>query len=222
MQIEAFRKCQAVTGIFFSIFLFLHLFNHTFVLLGEDNYNNVLIQVRKIYQNIFFEITLVSSILIHIFCALTLWIKRKKRKIKEPILTTLFRWSGWFLMFILPIHFYYGRISPKIYKIEVDFAYSAYTLSILKKLFFPYYFFFTSFAIIHLIVGFTKSLEILKFKTINLKLSFLHYLFSFLMIVLMVFVLLAYGGFFYEIDKYSQFTKLGEYFDKIGNYEYFK
>ena len=42
------------------------------------------------------------------------------------------------------------------------------------------------------------------------------------MIVLIVFVLLAYGGFFYEIDKYSQFTKLGEYFDKIGNYEYFK
>eukprot|EP01080_Neovahlkampfia_damariscottae_P008272 gene8272-97_t len=222
MQIEAFRKCQALTGIFFSSYLFLHLFTHMFTLLGEDEFNTVLVHLRKIYQNIFYEVTLLSSIVLHIFCALTLWIKRKKRKIQEPVIVTAFRWSGWFIMFIIPIHFYYGRISPYLYNIEVNFAYSAYTLSVLQKLFFPYYLLFTSFAVVHSIVGFTKGLEILKFKSVNLKMSVYHYLISIVMIVIMVLVLLSYGGYFYEIDKYSQFGKLAEYFDKLGNYEYFK
>jgi uncharacterized membrane protein len=215
MQIEAFRKCQAVTGLYFSAFLLLHLFNHFLAILGEDQYNNFLQFSRKIYQNPYVELSLLFTVSVHVFCAITLWIKRKKRKIEEPFLTTAFRWCGWFLMIIVPVHFYFGRIMPFQKSVDVNFAFSAFGLTNLTQIYFPYYFFFSSFAIIHMIVGITKSLEITKLKTISQKLHWVHYLIVFLLIVLISLVLMSYSNFFYAVDKYNQFSFWKEYYEKL-------
>ena len=111
------QKVQiAISGFFLSVFLLFHLFNNLVLFTGQENFNNMVIFLKKIHIIIrIMEFGLLAIILLHIINALVTSYKNKnanngKYAVKSntaPLNSKTMVWSGLFILFFFIIHLRY-------------------------------------------------------------------------------------------------------------------
>ncbi len=62
------KKIHFITGLTITVFVGLHLFNHTLSIFGADRHIEVMRTLRLFYRNIFIETVLLIAVLVQIIC----------------------------------------------------------------------------------------------------------------------------------------------------------
>ena len=96
------KKLHYLSGIIISVFIGLHLFNHTVSILGTENHLEMMESLRIIYRNIFAETLLLGSVFLQIFSGFNLF--RTKRKTARSSFEKLQLWTGFYLAVFFLIH----------------------------------------------------------------------------------------------------------------------
>jgi hypothetical protein len=133
------KKLHYVSGLIITVFIGLHLFNHTWSILGAEKHIEIMNTLRLFYRNIFIESILLLAVFIQIFSGLKLF------KINRKIATSYFEkiqiWSGLYLAIFFIIHLSAIFIGRLILKLDTNFYYGVAGLNTFPyNLFFiPYY-----------------------------------------------------------------------------------
>ncbi|WP_310377976.1 hypothetical protein [Flavobacterium sp.] len=98
----ATNKLHYITGITITIFIGLHLFNHTLSIYGADRHIEVMNTLRLFYRNIFVETVLLIAVLVQIISGLKLF--KTNRKIATNLFEKLHIWTGLYLAIFFIIH----------------------------------------------------------------------------------------------------------------------
>jgi len=96
------RRLHYLSGITITVFISLHLFNHTCSIFGADKHIEMMNLFRLFYRNIFVEIILLSAVLLQIFSGLKLFKINRKSAILN--FERLHIWTGLYLAIFLVIH----------------------------------------------------------------------------------------------------------------------
>ncbi|MBK6265084.1 hypothetical protein JKA74_08540 [Marivirga sp. S37H4] len=96
------RKIHYLSGLTFSVFILLHLFNHLFGFLGADKHIELMNTLRLFYRNPIAEIIFLAASLSLIVTGIKLF--RKRRKLAVSFFEKLHLWSGLYLAFFLLNH----------------------------------------------------------------------------------------------------------------------
>ena len=96
------KKLHYISGLTISIFVGLHLFNHTWSILGAEKHVEMMNTLRPFYRNIFIEIILLGAILVQIISGLKLFYTNKK--LARSKFDKLHIWSGLYLAIFFLIH----------------------------------------------------------------------------------------------------------------------
>lgn len=138
------KKLHYISGLIITVFIGLHLFNHTWSIFGAEKHIEIMNTLRLFYRNIFIETILLLAVFIQIFSGLTLF------KINQKIATSTFEkiqvWSGLYLAIFFIIHLSAIFIGRLVLNLDTNFYYGVAGLNTFPyNLFFiPYY----SFAIL--------------------------------------------------------------------------
>ena len=96
------KKIHYLSGLIITVFVGLHLFNHTVSIFGADRHIEVMNILRLFYRNIFVETVLLFSVFVQIVSGLKLF------KIRRKVATTPFEklhiWTGLYLAIFFVIH----------------------------------------------------------------------------------------------------------------------
>jgi hypothetical protein len=97
-----YRKMHFISGIMITIFVGIHLFNHTWSVLGAEKHIEMMNVLRLFYRHIFSESILFIAVILQIWSGITLF----KRSIKNTLLTVekLRLWTGLYLAIFFIIH----------------------------------------------------------------------------------------------------------------------
>lgn len=133
------KKIHHISGLIITIFVGLHLFNHSCSLFGADKHIEIMTTFRHFYRNIFAETTLLLAVLVQTISGLKLF--RSNRKIAVSKFDKLQIWTGLYLAFFFMIHLsavFSGRL---FLKLDTNFYFGVAGLnSFPSNLFFiPYY-----------------------------------------------------------------------------------
>jgi hypothetical protein len=96
------KKIHYISGLAITIFVGLHLFNHTLSIFGADRHIEVMNTLRLFYRNIFLETVLLIAVLVQIISGLKLFITN--RKIATTQFEKLHIWTGLYLAIFFIIH----------------------------------------------------------------------------------------------------------------------
>jgi hypothetical protein len=96
------KKIHHISGLAITIFVGLHLFNHTLSIFGADRHIEVMNTLRLFYRNIFLETVLLIAVLVQIISGLKLFITN--RKIATTQFEKLHIWTGLYLAIFFIIH----------------------------------------------------------------------------------------------------------------------
>jgi hypothetical protein len=96
------RLIHYFSGVFITLFVGLHLFNHVWSILGAEKHIEMMNLLRVIYRNIFIEILLLLAVLVQIISGLVLF--RESRKAAFSFFDKLHIYSGLYLATFLMIH----------------------------------------------------------------------------------------------------------------------
>ena len=96
------KKIHFISGLTLTIFIGLHLFNHTLSIFGADRHIEVMNNLRLFYRNIFVETILLLAVLVQIISGLKLF--RTNRKIATSHFDKLHIWTGLYLAIFFIIH----------------------------------------------------------------------------------------------------------------------
>jgi len=96
------KKFHYISGLTITIFAGLHLFNHSWSILGADRHIELMNTLRLFYRNIFAETILLSAILVQIISGLILF--KTNRKIAISGFDKLHIWTGLYLAIFFTIH----------------------------------------------------------------------------------------------------------------------
>lgn len=96
------QKIHYTSGLAIAIFIGLHLFNHTWSILGADRHIDMMNNLRLFYRNIFVETILLLAVLVQIVSGLKLF--TINRKIAITNFDKLQIWSGLYLAIFFVIH----------------------------------------------------------------------------------------------------------------------
>ena len=91
-----------LSGLIITLFVGLHLFNHTLSILGAERHIEVMITLRIFYRNIFVEIILLIAVLVQIISGLKLF--KTNRKLATTPFEKLHIWTGLYLAIFFVIH----------------------------------------------------------------------------------------------------------------------
>lgn len=148
------KKLHYISGLTITVFVGLHLFNHTCSIFGADKHIAVMDTLRLFYRNIFIETILLSAVLVQIFSGLKLF--KVNRKIAVANFDKLHIWTGLYLAIFFIIHLsavFGGRL---FLHLDTNFYFGVAGLNTfpLNLFFIPYYglaiiSFFGHFASIH-------------------------------------------------------------------------
>lgn len=129
------KQIHYISGLFISIFVSLHLLNHSISIFGSEKHIAFMHVLRIVYRNIFIETILMLAIATQIVSGIKLFIK--KRKIAKSFFDQIQVWSGLYLSVFLVIHLsavFTGRIYLHL---DTNFYFGVAGLNT-----YPYYFFF--------------------------------------------------------------------------------
>ena len=133
------KKLHYVSGFIITVFIGLHLFNHSWSVLGAEKHIEMMNTLRLFYRNIFIESILLLAVFVQIFSGLKLF--KINRKIATGNFEKIQIWSGLYLAIFFIIHLsaiFIGRI---ILNLDTNFYYGVAGLNTFPySLFFiPYY-----------------------------------------------------------------------------------
>ncbi|MCE9540800.1 MAG: hypothetical protein K8R85_16525 [Bacteroidetes bacterium] len=96
------KKIHYISGLTISVFVGLHLFNHTFSIFGADKHIAVMNTLRLFYRNIFIETILLFAVLVQIISGLKLF--KTNRKTATTPFNKVHIWTGLYLAIFFIIH----------------------------------------------------------------------------------------------------------------------
>ncbi|MFN7539142.1 MAG: DUF4405 domain-containing protein [Bacteroidota bacterium] len=96
------KKIHFISGLTITVFVGLHLFNHTLSIFGSDTHIEIMNTLRLFYRNIFFETVLLIAVLVQIISGLNLF-KTNRRKATTQF-EKLHIWTGLYLAIFFIIH----------------------------------------------------------------------------------------------------------------------
>ncbi len=133
------KRMHYISGLFITIFVGLHLFNHAFSVFGADQHIEVMNTLRRYYRNIFIENILFAAVLVQIFSGLKLF--KENRKSVSANFDKLHIWTGLYLALFLIIHLGAVLAGPLFLHLDTNFYFGVAGLSSFPfNLFFiPYY-----------------------------------------------------------------------------------
>jgi hypothetical protein len=137
-----YKNAHKFTGIFVSIFVVFHLFNHLMGWISIEMHQKLLDTFRIVYRHIFIEIILIGSFLFQAFSGIKLFIKLRKQKIKSTF-KKIQMYSGLILGLYIIQHIA-ASIGQRLYfNFDTNFYFAARVVlqSPWKFFFIPYYFF---------------------------------------------------------------------------------
>jgi len=133
------RRIHFYSGVTIALFVVLHLANHAFSLLGIDKHVEVMIQLRKIYRNVFAETLLLCAVGVQIFSGIQLY--RSRFKFAKGLYEKLQLWSGLYLAMFFVIHLSAVMVGRFLLKLDTNFYFGAAGLNHFpfNVFFIPYY-----------------------------------------------------------------------------------
>jgi len=96
------KKIHFISGLTITVFVGLHLFNHTLSIFSSDTHIEIMNTLRLFYRNIFFETVLLIAVLVQIISGLNLF--KTNRKIATTPFEKLHIWTGLYLAIFFIIH----------------------------------------------------------------------------------------------------------------------
>lgn len=96
------KKLHYLSGLILTLFIGLHLFNHSLSIFGASRHIEVMDTLRFFYRNVVTETVLLLAVFVQIVSGIKLF--RAKRKIASSKFEKLQLWSGLYLAFFLIIH----------------------------------------------------------------------------------------------------------------------
>lgn len=96
------KKIHFLSGLILSVFIGLHLYNHSRSVLSAERHIETMETLRIFYRNIFVETILIAAVLVQIISGIKLF--RATRKMKKTSLNQLHHWSGLYLAVFFIIH----------------------------------------------------------------------------------------------------------------------
>ncbi|MFK8046930.1 MAG: hypothetical protein AB8B81_00710 [Halioglobus sp.] len=192
---------QAIAGILFLVFLALHLSNTFLAVFGPEIYNDYQRAVRQIYQHPLLELLLVIGPLItHVIAGLWLYRIRKSRRLRRALRYRLQSWAGFFLLLVVFGHVLATRGISYWYGVFAEFEGVSFSLWWVPAYFYPYYFLLFMAGLYHGSMGLLGVLKRFGFMRGRVRSNYFPALVTGLGAVGAILVLLAFGGFLFEID----------------------
>jgi hypothetical protein len=96
------KKIHYISGLAITVFVGLHLFNHTMSIFGAGRHIEIMNFLRLFYRNIFVETVLIIAVLVQIISGLKLF--KSNRKAAFSQFDKLHIWSGLYLAIFFIIH----------------------------------------------------------------------------------------------------------------------
>jgi hypothetical protein len=96
------KKIHYISGLTITVFVGLHLFNHTWSILGAARHIQLMNTLRLFYRNIFVETILLIAVLVQIVSGLILFKTNRKTAISN--FDKLHIWTGLYLAIFFIIH----------------------------------------------------------------------------------------------------------------------
>ena len=96
------KKIHFISGLTITVFVGLHLFNHTLSVFGADKHIEVMNTLRLFYRNILAETILLIAVLVQVISGLKLF--KTNRKIATTQFEKLHIWTGLYLAIFFIIH----------------------------------------------------------------------------------------------------------------------
>lgn len=138
-MLTAVKKRHFASGIIISVFVGLHLFNHTWSVLGAEKHIELMSTLRIFYRNIFVETILLGAVLHQIVSGVRLFRAVRKKEISN--FDRLQIWTGLYLAIFLVIHLSAVLVGRFILHLDTNFYFGVAGLNSFPfSLFFiPYY-----------------------------------------------------------------------------------
>ncbi|MBI3234672.1 MAG: hypothetical protein HYZ42_11645 [Bacteroidetes bacterium] len=133
------KKLHYFSGLTITIFIGLHLLNHTFSIFGAARHIEIMNTLRLFYRNIFVETILLSVVFVQIISGLKLF--KNNRKIATSNFDKLHIWTGLYLAIFFIIHLSAVLVGRFFLNLDTNFYFGVAGLNAFPfNLFFiPYY-----------------------------------------------------------------------------------
>lgn len=96
------KKIHFISGLTLTVFVGLHLFNHTLSIFGAESHIEAMNSLRLFYRNIFVETVLLIAVIVQIISGLIFF--KTNIKTATSYFDKLHIWTGLYLAFFLVIH----------------------------------------------------------------------------------------------------------------------
>lgn len=133
------KESHYLSGLFITIFIVLHLFNHLCSIFGAEKHIEIMNTLRFFYRNPVVEIILLSAIAVQIVSGIRLF--AVNRKIATSRFDKLHIWSGLYLAIFLVIHLSAIMGGRFLLKLDTNFYFGVAGLNNfpINLFFIPYY-----------------------------------------------------------------------------------
>jgi len=160
-NLDALTRMQAYSGIAFSSFATMHLFNHIMGIFGKSIQYHASWQkiFRKYYHIPIIEIGLGTSLLVHMYCGIRKFLSRKEKVSSSlPLSRKYHRYHGYVLFIFTIPHLYATRICPLIAlgpkeSENLDVTLATLSFRLVSKYFYLYYTFLFASGLYHTVYG---------------------------------------------------------------------
>ncbi len=133
------KRLHFTSGLIIAIFIFAHLTNHLFSILGANAHIEVMKAMRTVYRNLLVEILLLLAVLLQIISGLKLFFGERANA--YTFFEKLHVWSGLYLAFFLIVHVGSVIIGRSVLYLDTNFYFGVAGLNTfpLNLFFIPYY-----------------------------------------------------------------------------------
>ena len=195
---------QAISGLAFSAFLFLHLANLMVSAFGPDLYDAFQIRIRPLYQFPLLEIFgLMLALLVHIGAGIARIRQRPRTRdwSRLPLRTRLHRMSAYFLLLVIFGHIAATRLPTLLDGVHLGFIGVSFAVVYLPGFFYPYYTLLALTGLYHGTYGTVMALKALGVRVPSVsRLGNRFWIPLGAAALLAVFGVLSFGGVLYETE----------------------
>lgn len=155
------KKIQAVSGLFMAIYVIMHLTNHFTLNISYDVADNLMLELRRVYQHPLFEGAFFAALAAHFYANYQIYMRRSKLNAtsrskknddaKTPTAVSpelkAHRWAGYSLSVLIFTHVIAVRVTPLLYfdnAQDFDYSFAAAAIN-----FFPFH----SFTVYYIFLG---------------------------------------------------------------------
>jgi len=144
IQSSTIKRVHFISGLIITLFVALHLFNHSCSILGADKHIEIMNALRLVYRNTFAETILLGAVLIQIISGLNLFNKYRKTAVSNN--DKLHIYTGLYLAIFFVIHVSAVLIGRFILHLDTNVYFGAAGLN-----FFPFNLFFIPYYVLAII-----------------------------------------------------------------------